>query len=169
MDDFLHRIIGSDADSILWWQMVVRGLLIFAYGLVLVRLAPIRSFARMGAFDIVLVVILGSILSRALTANAQFLPTLAAAAALVLFHALLAWISVHSRAFGFLVKGGPIRIIREGEVDRRAMRRAVMNRGDLELALRENGVADPRQVEAAYLERNGKVTVLSRSGGQGRR
>ncbi|MEX0759148.1 MAG: YetF domain-containing protein [Tistlia sp.] len=165
MEEFLHPIIGADADTILWWQMVVRGLLIFAYGLALVRLAPIRSFARTGAFDIVLVVILGSILSRALTANAQFLPTLATATALVLFHALLAWLSVHSRRFGFLVKGEPIRLVRDGRVDERAMRRAVMNKGDLELALRSNGVADAREVEAVYLERNGKITVLARNTG----
>lgn len=167
MDAFLRPIIGADADTILWWQMVVRGLLIFVYGLVLVRVAPIRSFARMGAFDIVLVVILGSILSRALTANAQFLPTLAAATALVLFHGLLGWVSIHSRGFGYLVKGKPIRLIRNGRIDERAMRQALMNKGDLELALRSNGVAEAGEVEAAYLERNGKITVVKGAAGPG--
>jgi len=160
MEEYFSPIIGSDADTILWWQMVVRGVLIFFYGVFLVRLAPVRIFGRMGAFDIILAVILGSILSRALTANAQFFPSLAAAGALVLLHSTLALMSAYSRAVGYVVKGEPVRLVADGRVDRKAMRRAALGPGDLDLALRANGVADPAQVEAAYLERNGRITVV---------
>ena len=160
MDAFLVPIIGSDADTILWWQMVVRGLLIFFYGLILIRLAPVRAFGGMGAFDVVLAVILGSILSRTLTANAPFLPSLAAAATLVLLHCALAKWSAHSRRIGFLVKGEPVRLIVDGAIDERAMHRVALGPGDLHLALRANGMSDFSEVEAAYLERNGNITFI---------
>lgn len=160
MEQYLSPIIGSDGDTILWWQMVIRGVVVFLYGVLLVRLAPMRVFGRLGAFDIILAVILGSVLSRALTGNAEFLPALLAAGALVLLHSMLALISAYSRRIGYLVKGEPVQIVSDGWVDRKAMRRAALGEGDLELALRTNGVTDPARIEAAYLERNGRITVV---------
>jgi len=51
MDDF-HKIIGSDSETILWWQMVFRGVLIFLYTLFLVRFGGRRIFGKNTSFDI---------------------------------------------------------------------------------------------------------------------
>lgn len=161
--DYLDRIIGSDAESILWWQMVIRGVLIFLYTLVLVRFGGRRIFGKNTGFDIVLGVILGSIMSRALTANAKFLPTIAAATTLVLLHQLLAMTSRHFRPLGKLVKGTEVRLIAEGRILRENLRKVNLTEKDLAELLRLNGgTAEVDGVQAAYLERNGDVSVIRR-------
>lgn len=85
--------------------MVCRGVLIFLYTLFLVPFGGRRIFGKNTSFDIVIGVILGSIMSRALTANAPFFPTLAAGTALVLLLWLFAELSQHSNHFGHLIQG----------------------------------------------------------------
>lgn len=161
--DIFHQVIGSDADTITWWQMVVRGTLIFFYTLFLVRIGGRRIFGKNSSFDIVLGVILGSIMSRALTANAQFLPTLAAGTALVVLHWLLAEVALRSPAFGHLIKGRESLLIQDGDIRHETLRAANLTEHDLKEALRSNGgTLEPSSVRAAYLERSGEISVISR-------
>ena len=44
-----YDLVGRD---ITWWQMTLRGVLVFFYGLALVRLAGARIFGKLAAFDI---------------------------------------------------------------------------------------------------------------------
>lgn len=158
-----HKIIGSDADTIVWWQMVCRGVLIFFYTLILVRLGGRRIFGKTTSFDIVVGVILGSIMSRALTANAKFFPTLAAATALVLLHWLLAEFSQHSKTLGHLIKGTEVLLVDNGAIQQEALNKTNMTEHDLMEALRSNGgTMELENVKAAYLERSGEVSVVSR-------
>lgn len=158
--DTFHRIIGSNAQTIAWWQMVVRGTLIFFYTLILVRVGGRRIFGKYTSFDIVLAVILGSIMSRALTANARFIPAMATATALVILHRLLAVASKHSASFARMVKGSAVLLVKNGRVRKRALEKTNMTRRDLMEALRTQGDAELKDVKAAYLERSGQVSVV---------
>ena len=162
MDTF-QKIIGSDADTIVWWQMVCRGVLVFFYTLLLVRFGGRRIFGKNTSFDIVLGVILGSIMSRALTGNARFFPTLAAGTALVLLHWLLAELSHHSKRLGHLIKGTEVLLVEEGHIQKDALRKTNLTEHDLMESLRSNGgTMNLEDVKAAYLERSGNVSVISR-------
>ncbi len=124
--DIVHRVIGSDAAPIAGWQMVCRGVLVFAFGLLLVRVAGRRVFGRYTSFDIVLGVVLGSTLSRTITANAPFLPTLATVTILVLMHWLLAAMAKRSEKFARLVKGVELLLIENGKIRPRASMRRTL-------------------------------------------
>lgn len=80
--DDLFGITGQ----VTWVQECARAALIFAYGLLLVRVAGRRAFARWSALDIVVAIIVGSNLSRSLTGSAPLFPTIAATALLMLLH-----------------------------------------------------------------------------------
>jgi uncharacterized membrane protein YcaP (DUF421 family) len=142
--------------------MSIRGVLVFLYGLVLVRVAGRRVFGKLTAFDIQLAVLVGSNLSRTLTASAPFVPTLAATAAIALAHWSVTFLAFHSKLVGKLVKGEVVPLVRDGEVDWRAMRRHGLSEGDLEEAAREAGVFDLDQVWTAVLERSGRISVRPR-------
>ncbi|MDW7772612.1 MAG: DUF421 domain-containing protein [Desulfobulbaceae bacterium] len=157
-----YDIIGSDTDTILWWQMSIRAVFIFAAALLLVRLGATRIYGKYGSLDIVMTIILGSILSRALTGNARFFPTLAAALTLVLLHLVLVKSAIHSRWIGHLVKGKEIKLIENGRIIRKGLLEANMTDHDLLEALRsEASLESFDTVKAAYLERNGKVSVIT--------
>ena len=164
MEEWLHFLIGSNPETILWWQMVVRAIFIFFVALILVRFGGKRIFGKNTSFDIVLGVILGSILSRALTANAKFVPTICAATALVLLHMLLAKISFYSRIVGFIIKGSEDKLIDSGEIMWRAMAKNSLTKNDLMEALRVGGGTDQSdKVRAAFIERSGQVSVIKKN------
>ncbi len=163
MLDTLNHLIGGNADEIGWWQMSIRALLVFAYAVLLYRIAPRRAFTNLSALDMVVTVIAGSSLSRALTANAPLLPTFAAMGALVALHALLAAAASRSDRFSTLVKGRPVALIRDGRVDREAARRSFLGERDLEEELRLKGLASPEQVGEGRIERNGRFSAIKKS------
>mgnify|MGYP000483509008 CR=1 FL=1 len=161
--DLFHELVGRGSNGLLWWQMCVRALLVFLFAVLLFRFAPRRSFGRSTVFDIVLAVVLGSMLSRTLTGNAPLLPTFAAAAALVVLHALFAQLAFAWEPFGKAVKGRKTQLVRDGRLDRAAMRRTAVTCDDLREALRSaRGHERLERIEAAYLERSGRISIVER-------
>ncbi len=63
-----------------------------------------------------------------------------------------------------LVKGRPITLVRNGEVDIEAFREAHFGENDITELLRLNGLRDLSEVKEARLERNGQVSVIPKSG-----
>lgn len=160
--DVLHAVAGSDAETITWWQMIVRAAIITVYAILLLRLGARRALGDSTVLDIVLAIVVGSALSRALTGTAELLPTMAATGALMILHWLIAALSIRLGWFSFLVKGRPTRIIHRGTVDWPAAKRALVGEHDLSQDLRLQGIASEEAVEAAYLERNGKLSIIRR-------
>lgn len=158
----VHELIGRDGQDLAWWQMCVRAVLILLFGLVLVRIAGKRVFGKWGAIDILVSIVIGSNLSRAITGNAPFFPTLAATAALLVAHAALTMLAVRLPWLGPLLKGKPQRIVRDGEPDEREMVRHGVGRHDLEEALRGSGLTRCEDAQEAWIERNGDISVIER-------
>lgn len=141
-------------------EMTARALVVYLVTVAVVRMGKKRFMGRATAFDVILGVMLGSIVSRAVTGNAPFFPALAAAAALVAMHWLVSFIAMHWHAFGAAVKGHDQVIIREGRIDEAAMRKAHLTDRDIWEDLRDKGVSRLEQVSEARLERNGKLSLL---------
>ena len=161
MDTF-QELVGSDAQTIAWWQMVCRGILVFLFALALVRLAGRRIFGSYTSFDIVLGVALGSTLSRAITGNAQFVPTLVTVAVLIALHRLVTELTRRNEALGRIVKGSEVLLIKDGQIQHDSLRKTSLTESDLMESLRLHGNVSVDRVKAAYLERSGAVSVVSR-------
>jgi hypothetical protein len=69
-------LLGSDAQHILWWQMCIRAVFVFLFGLTVLRVFGRKAFGKQCSVNIVLAIVIGSNLSRTLTASAPFVPTL---------------------------------------------------------------------------------------------
>lgn len=161
MDTF-YQIFGTDAETLTWWQMSARAVVIMAYALILLRLGARRVLGNDTAMDIIVAVIVGSALSRALTGTANLLPTLAATAVLFALHSLVAALAVRAGWFSTVAKGNPTKLIEDGRIDWRRARRALIGEGDLDQELRLHGMETPDQVRLAHLERNGKISIIRR-------
>lgn len=158
----LHQWIGSDADTITWWQMCIRATILFFWGIILIRLGGRRAFGRNTAFDILLAVVVGSMVSRAITATASFFPTLAATAVLIVLHRLLTRLSFHARWVGTWIKGQERRLVRDGTLDREAMRKSGITLRDLEEAARQQGVKCVDDIDHAFIERSGDISIIKK-------
>jgi uncharacterized membrane protein YcaP (DUF421 family) len=165
MWESIGKWIGPDEQSfdLDLFQMVIRALVVFIIAVALARLGSKRFMARNSAFDLILAIMLGSVLSRAITGQSPFFPTLAAAAALVAMHGGFAWLASRSGWFGFVIKGRARELVKDGKIIPKAMKRHGVGEHDLQEALRMNGGGiSIGEVESAHLERNGDISVIRR-------
>jgi uncharacterized membrane protein YcaP (DUF421 family) len=153
--------LGLNEEELGVRHMVVRAIVVFAIAVTIVRLGEKRFISENTAFDVILGVMLGSVVSRAITGQSPFVPTLCAAFVLVGLHWLLAQIAFRSSRFGTLIKGNTRVLIRDGSVDWDAMSRSNLSRDDLLGALRlQASLSDWEKVKEARLERNGEISVI---------
>lgn len=143
-----------------WWQEVPRAVVIFVFGLILLRLSGRRAFARWSALDIVVSIIVGSSLSRALTGSAPLGGTLLAMSLFAFMHWLLARSASRSAWLARLIEGGAVVLGESGTVSERQLRRHNISATDLQEALRKEGVPDPAKTRQITLEPSGNITVL---------
>jgi uncharacterized membrane protein YcaP (DUF421 family) len=144
-------------------QECARAVLIFFYGLIMLRLSGRRTFAHMSALDLIISIIVGSNLSRAMTGDVPLWGTLATVAVLVMLHLLLAFAVSRSPRFACWVEGDPVLLARDGQVLDKARRRGKISITDLEEALREHGLdglAEIGKTRKMLLEPSGKISVI---------
>lgn len=142
-------------------HMAWRAAVVFAVAVFFARAGARRFLGHNAGFDIVLLVMLGSVLSRGINGEAAFFPTLGASGLLVLLHHALATLAFRWHWFSERVKGRPYVLVRDGKIDMEACARCKITRDDLDEHLRLNGNAlELAQVAEARLERNGSVSVV---------
>ncbi|HEV7873776.1 MAG TPA: YetF domain-containing protein, partial [Enterovirga sp.] len=138
--------VGLESKELGVWQMGLRAIVVYVVTVIMVRLGKKRFLGRATAFDVILGIMLGSIVSRAVTGNAPMLPALVASAVLVLMHFVFSGMALRWHGFGSLIKGNPRLIVRDGAIDERSIRKAHMTEHDLHEDLRSKSVARLDQV-----------------------
>jgi uncharacterized membrane protein YcaP (DUF421 family) len=156
--------LGLDNKDINVAQMAVRAAVVYVVTVLMVRLAKKRFMGRATAFDVILGIMLGSVVGRAITGNAPFLPALAAGAVLLAMHGLFSAIALRWHGFGWAIKGDARLLVRDGEVDWAKMRAAHMTEKDLWEDLRGQAISRLDEVAEARLERNGRLSVIKAKG-----
>lgn len=162
--DSVRSLLFDAADPTAdWVWMSLRAALVFVLGIALLRLGSRRFPGQATPFDLLLAVVLGSVLSRTINAEAAFVPTLAACAMLVLVHWLFAAIAFRSPRFGKLVKGDASVLVRDGAIVWRELDACHISERDLMGALRLSaGVETLDGVRTARLERTGEISFVMR-------
>jgi uncharacterized membrane protein YcaP (DUF421 family) len=154
----INSVLGLHADSaaLTFFQISLRGIIVFVVALVMLRLGDKRFLSNKTAFDAVLGFMLASMLARAVNGNCAFFPTLGGGFVLVGLHRLLAFLTRDNHRFGILVKGRAEQIIRDGSVQKQVLKSNNLSEHDLLEDLRLNGNTDEiARVKAAYYERDG--------------
>lgn len=161
--DFCLTILGPDGHptELTLLQVSVRCLVIFVFGLALVRIGDRRSLAEKTGFDTLFIILLGSVLSRAINGSAGLLVTLEAGTVLMFIHRGFAFVSYRSHTFGKVIKGRDIVLVRDGQIDQAAMKKKLVSQHDLEEDLRLHAKGeDLSTIRVARLERSGDISFI---------
>jgi uncharacterized membrane protein YcaP (DUF421 family) len=142
------------------FQECARAVLIFSYGLLLLRLSGRRTFGHWSALDVILSIIIGSALGRAMTGSASLPGTMAAAAVMSALHVVVAHSTVRSQMLSRVIEGHAVTLVNFGQVDRDACRRHMISQSDLEGALRQEGLDGLDNVKRMTLEPSGKLCII---------
>ena len=159
----ITQLLGLEAEDLNVGHMVVRAVVVYVSALLMVRPGEKRFFGRNTAFDFILGIIFGSVVSRAINGSAAFWPTLAAGLTLVVLHWLFSVLSFHSDWFGTFVKGNDRILVENGTILWDAMRKSHLSEKDLMSSLRtQANIDDIQEVKEARLERSGDVSVIQK-------
>ncbi len=160
--DSIGHVFGAGAD-LAWWQECARAVAVFVYGFVLLRVLGRRIFGQWAALDIIVSVIIGSNLSRALTGNSALIGTLAATTLLVVLHWFLVHAAARSARLSRFLEGTAIELARNGSRHPFTLSRRGISETALSEALRQSGVERLGDTQLVVLEPSGKITVLKAS------
>ena len=153
--------VFGPTNHIEWWQELPRAFVVFVFGLILLRISGRRTFARWSALDIIVSIIMGSSLSRALTGSAPLGGTLLAMILIAVLHWVLARVASRSRRFAHLVEGQAAILGRSGALFPREMQRYNISETDMNEALRKEGLLYAARTRQVTLEPSGTITVLT--------
>jgi uncharacterized membrane protein YcaP (DUF421 family) len=160
--DFVNPLLGLGAEpkDLTFAQISLRGVIVLVFTLIIIRLGDKRSLSKKSAFDAALLIILASVLSRAINGSAAFFATLGGSAVLVGLHRALAYASCRSEGFRHLIKGKPSELVCDGKFIRPNMRRDQIAEEDICEDLRLDGEEDLAKVKIARLECSGDISFI---------
>ncbi len=146
-----------------WWQFILRGLIVFFFVLVFLRLSGKRQVGQMTPIDLVLLLLISNAVQNAMNGGDNSITAGAIlAATLILADVAMGVLARRSRKIEKFVEGSPILLVHNGKVVAGVLERSGMTQHDLMAGLRASGVGTVQAVHAAVLENNGRITVLER-------
>lgn len=163
LKDWFESILGKEAQDLKFWQTMLRAFIVYVVALAIVRMGKKRLLGKNTAFDVILGIMLGSVFSRAINANAPFLGTLTAGFIMVALHWLFAMIAFRKNSFGHLIKGEPKVLVEDGKILWESMKKHDISEKDLMEFMRLSAnTEDISSIKKATLERNGNISFLKK-------
>ena len=152
--------------SVPWWEFVLRGVLVYVFLLVFLRLTGKRQTGQYAPFDLVLLLILSNAVQNSMNAGDNSLVGgLISASTLMGCHVVLANLTFRFAWLERLIDGTPRVLVDQGKVHTELMHKELLSTDDLEAALRASGCLHLHEVERATIETNGQITVVLRKRG----
>lgn len=142
------------------WRIAVRALVAYLYLLLTTRASGKRVVGQATPFDLVVSLLIGDLVDDVLWGEVSVSKFGAAAASIFVCDAIVTMAAQRSAAFLRLVEGTPAVVVRDGQIDHRALASEQMSEVDLAHLLRLDGIDDRGEVHKAFVERDHELSVL---------
>jgi uncharacterized membrane protein YcaP (DUF421 family) len=147
-------------------ELVVRGSAIFWFLFLIFRFIMRRDIGGLGIADVLLLVIIADAAQNAMSGEYKTITEGCILIATIIFwNWLLDWASYRYDWAQRLAAPPRLLLVNDGKPQLRNMARQLIRLEDLESKLRLQGVEDMAQIKKAYLEPDGDVSVIRKSGG----
>jgi uncharacterized membrane protein YcaP (DUF421 family) len=146
-----------------WWEFVLRGLLVYGFLLIMLRLTGKRQVGQLAPFDLVLLLVLSNAVQNSMNAGDN---TVAAGfilvATLLAVNGLMGWLTWRSKRAEILLEGRPQILVHNGVMDERLLAAERITQHELMAAVRQAGLSNMADVRVAILENNGRINVIAK-------
>lgn len=141
-------------------MLLVRTLLIYLVIILLMRLMGKRQLGELQPSELVSTILISNLASISIESpEIPLTASLAPVLLIVCLELLLSALCFKLPGAASLVAGRPVIVIRDGQIDQKALRDLRFSIGDLMGALRAKDVFDPSLVSYALMETNGHLSV----------
>jgi uncharacterized membrane protein YcaP (DUF421 family) len=147
-------------------EIALRGTLTYLALLLLLRVALKRQSGGLGVTDILVLVLIADAAQNAMADDYRTIADGLLLVATILFWAFaIDWLGYRIPVVERLVHPAPLPLIEDGQPLLRNLRAELLTHEELMSHLRAQGVDHVSEVERAYLEGNGQLTVIKRGEG----
>ncbi|MBQ4267576.1 MAG: DUF421 domain-containing protein [Clostridia bacterium] len=141
-------------------NLVLRCTIIYFVVIIMVRLMGKRQIGELQPSELVITILISDVASMPLqNMEMPLISTVTSLLVLVMFEVLLSIISIKSRRVRKLLQGNSVMIIKDGKLIESRLKLIRYSVDDLMEALRLKDVFDISQVQYAYIETNGAISV----------
>ncbi|KAF0099468.1 MAG: hypothetical protein FD144_3807 [Rhodospirillaceae bacterium] len=145
-------------------DLAMRGLLLYGLIFALMRLVLRRQLGGIGPSDILVIVLVSEAAGNGLVPQTQSVSESAFVVLVILMCSYsIEWLQFRFPAFERLTRGPKVKLIEDGRLLRRNMRREYVTEGELMAQLREQGLEDCSQVKEACIEADGCISVIRKN------
>ena len=143
------------------WIVLFRTIFFYFFIVLLYRIMGKREIGQLGIIDLIVSILMAELVAISIeNTNESLMQTVIPLLVLGGLEILLAFISIKSRRFRSFFDGKPSLIICNGKVNYREMIHQRYSMDDLLLSLRQKSVRDINEIEYAFLEPNGKLSIF---------
>jgi len=147
--------------SIHWWELIVRGLLVYFFLILILRSTGKRQIGQMSPFDLVLLMVLSNAVQNSMTGGDNSVTSgLILAVTLVVANWTVGKITSSSKVMEELIEGNPQILFHNGTVYEKVLKDSQITRQELIAAVHKAGYADLDAIRAAILENDGTISVI---------
>jgi uncharacterized membrane protein YcaP (DUF421 family) len=144
-------------------ETIVRGTAMYWFLFLLFRIVIRRRVGAVGISDILLLVIIADASQNAMSGDYKSITDgFILVATIIAWNMLVDWLSYLSPALEKLLQPPPLLLVDRGRVLHKHLRHEFVSEEELRAKLREQGVAEYAEVEKAYMESEGHVSVVKR-------
>lgn len=144
-------------------HIALTGVIGYAALVLFLRLSGKRTLSRMNAYDMVMTMALGSVLTKAmLSADQSLSETVFAIALLIFLQFAVSFAAFRWSWAAFLATPKPSVLFHDGLFVQSALKAERVRRSEIEDAVKEKGMSDMTGVDAVILGANGELSVLAK-------
>lgn len=127
----------------------------------MLRIVLKRQAGTLGMTDLLLITLLADAAQNGMAGEYTSISDgIVLVATIIFWNYFLDWLSFKFEWFGRLIEPPPLPLVRNGKMLYRNMRREFITEDELMMQLREQGLNDVSQVKEAYIESDGRVSVI---------
>ena len=142
-------------------EIILRGSIMYLALFAMLRIVLKRQAGTLGMTDLLLITLLADASQNAMAGEYKSIPDgIVLVATIIFWNYLLDWLSFKSEWFSRLVEPAPLLLMRNGRMLHRNMRQEFITEAELMMQLREQGLDDVSKVKEAYIESDGRVSVI---------
>ncbi len=147
-------------------ESIVRGLIVYAFLLVVFRLSGKRTLSQVSTFEFILLLLIAETTQEAMVDSDHSLTNaFLLIATLVGTSVALSFLKHYSKTATRWLDGLPFLVVKDGKELKERMDKARVDRDDIMVAARiDQGVATFDEIEHAALENDGKISIVKKSG-----
>jgi len=144
-------------------DIVLRGIVVFAFLLVLTRIIGRRELSSLQPFDLILLIILGDAVQQGLTQDDYSLTgAMLAIGTIAVLQVFVSWIGYRFPRTRAMLEGAPIIVVQNGEVIDANLKRERLDVEEIYEQARLQGIEHLSDVKWAVLETNGQLSFIKK-------